>query len=141
MRSKILIAASAALLLIVLAMGVSMAEVNASSDIVLNVDVPGTNVIFMRVRAPQGNLDPYEVRAEIWKRLTEVLNHDKAINGSSVSVAYPEDGNPRILVKATVIVDVDAVHAAINGSSQEDLAKVWAEKLALALDRWAEINR
>lgn len=111
----------------------------------LPVDVPGTNIVFMNVRVPQPGLDLYQTRAMIWKRLVEAFAAAEAagetIDGSSVTVVVEEGADPRILVAGHLIVEVDPVHAAINGSTQEDLAGVWAANLRRALDRWAELHR
>lgn len=109
------------------------------------VDVPGTNVVFMRLRAPQGELDVYAVRDLIWERLAVALapgiEAGAPLDGRAVSVRVPAVGSPGVYVADQLIVEVDELHAAINQSSPEALAEVWAGNLALALDRWAQINR
>lgn len=120
-----------------------VASANQAEPAVLPVDVPGTNIVFMNVRVPQPGLTLYETRALIWKRLVEAFAVAEAeglrIDGSAVQLELG-DGDPRILVAGQVVVTVDATHAAINGTTQEGLAAVWAANLARALDRWAEIH-
>lgn len=111
----------------------------------LPVDVPGTNVVFMNVRVAEPGLDLYQTRASIWKRLVEALAAAEArgesLDGRSVSVEAQDGADPRIMVAGQLIVTVDPAHAAINGTSQEELAAVWAANLRRALDRWAELHR
>lgn len=111
----------------------------------LPVDVPGTNIVFMNVRVPEPGLDLYQTRAMIWKRLVEAFAAVEAagetIDGDLVTVEAEEGADPRILVGGHLIIAVDPFHAAINGSTQEDLAAVWAANLRRALDRWAELHR
>ncbi|MBO2520601.1 MAG: hypothetical protein LOD85_05920 [Clostridia bacterium] len=132
-------------LAVLLALGTTLTAAAQDGTVArLPVDVPGTNVVFMSVRwAPPGQT-LYDVRAEIWKRLVEVLAQAERsgvpVSGQSVSVELPEDGDPRILVNGMLIVEVDARHAELNLTTQEGLAQVWAANLARALDRWAEIN-
>lgn len=114
------------------------------APVYLPVDVPGTNIVFMNVRVAQPGLTLYETRALIWKRLSEAFAQAEAegtkIDGRSIEVDLAPSGDPRILVAGRLIVAVDAAHAAINGTTQEALAEIWADRLARALDRWAEIH-
>lgn len=134
--------------LLVLAVSFALAasfavSANQAAPEMLPVDVPGTNIVFMNVRVAEPGLTLFETRALIWKRLTEAFALAEAeglgIDGSSVQVEVGE-GDPRILVAGQLIVSVDATHAAINGTTQEGLASVWAANLARALDRWAQIH-
>lgn len=143
MARRIAVLCVATLLVIGFALSAAAADTGAVEA--LPVDVPGTNIVFMRVRAAAPGQTLYEARALIWKRLVEAFalaeRTGAAIDGRSVSVVIPETGNPQILVNGMLIVEVDAVHAALNGTTQEGLARVWADNLSRALDRWAEINR
>lgn len=138
------------LLLVVIALlttGViaSAQEAAAVSPQVLAVDVPGTGMIFMRVRVPHIDMTLVETRELIWQRLADVLSpgleSGELLNGNAVKVRVPKDEDPQILVADQLIFAVDKDHAALNNSSQVALAEVWAANLALALDRWAYINR
>lgn len=111
----------------------------------LAVDVPGTGIIFMRLRVPVGGMSLFEMRDLIWERLTAALRpgleSGEPLDGTAVSIRFPEGKDPQIFVGEHLIVEVDREHALVNQSTQEALAEVWASNLALALDRWAEINR
>lgn len=131
-------------LAVLVALAVSVAAAaNEAEPAMLPVDVPGTNIVFMNVRVPEPGVSLFETRALIWKRLVEAFALAEAeglrINGSLVQVELGE-GDPRILVAGQLVVSVDATHAAINGTTQEGLAAVWAANLARALDRWAEVH-
>lgn len=130
--------------LLVMGIAISAAASAAAQVEALPVDVPGTNIVFMSVRAAEPGQTLHEARALIWKRLVEAFaaaeQTGARIDGGSVSVVVPENGDPQILVGGMLVVEVDAIHAAINGTTQEGLARVWAANLARALDRWAEIN-
>jgi len=132
-------------LLLVIGATVSAAASEAAPGEALPVDVPGTNIVFMSVRAAAPGQTLHEARAMIWKRLVEAFavsdQTGARVDGRAVSVVVPETGDPRILVNGMLIVEVDAAHAAINGTTQEGLARVWAANLSRALDRWAEINQ
>lgn len=112
---------------------------------VLAVDVPGTGIVFMRVRVSVGDMTIYEYRELIWQRLADALRPGleagQPLDGSAVRIVVPEKGDPQIYVADHLIVEVDEKHAALNQSTQIALAEVWAANLALALDRWAWINR
>lgn len=130
--------------LAVLIVAVAALSVSANeAPEILPVDVPGTNIVFMNVRVAEPGLTLYETRALVWKRLTEAFALAQAegdtIDGRSVTIEVDGD-DPRILVAGQWIVSVDATHAAVNGTTQEELAAIWAANLARALDRWAEIH-
>lgn len=121
------------------------APASESAPTVLAVDVPGTGIVFMRVRVPVGDMTLYEYRELIWQRLADALRPGleagQPLNGEAVRLVIPEEGNPQIFVADHLIVEVDEEHATLNQSTQVALAEVWAANLALALDRWAWINR
>ena len=100
----------------------------------LPVDVPGTNIVFMNVRVAHPGLTLHETRAIVWKRLVDVfaqaVEDGARIDGRSVEVEAVQGGDPRILVAGQLIVSVDATHAAINGTTQLELAAIWAANLA-----------
>jgi len=112
---------------------------------VLAVDVPGTGIIFMRLRVAPPGMTLYEYRDLIWQRIADALRpgleSGQLLDGKAVTIKFPKDGNPQIYIGEHLIVEVDKEHAILNGSTQKGLAEVWAANLALALDRWAYINR
>lgn len=121
------------------------AEPASESTPMLAVDVPGTGIVFMRIRVPVGDMTVYEYRDLIWQRLSDALRPGleagQPLNGEAVRIVIPDEGNPQIYVADHLIVEVDENHASLNQSTQVALAEVWAANLALALDRWAWINR
>lgn len=112
----------------------------------VDVDVPGTNMVWMRIRVALPGLTAYEYRDLIHERIADALAPGFAagepLTGAAVRVAASEGGAaPAVYIGDVMIVEVDAAHARIHGSTQEGLARRWAAQLAEALDVWAEINR
>lgn len=124
---------------------ISANEVAEGAPQTLAVDVPGTGMVFMRLRVTQDDMSLIQMRELIWERLAAALSpgleSGQPLNGDAVTVRFPKDARPAIFVDDHLIVEVDAKHAALNESTQEALAEVWAANLSLALDRWAHINR
>lgn len=113
----------------------------------LAVDVPGTGMVFMRLRVPHDGLSLLETRELIWERISDALRpgleEGQLLDGQSVRVVIPEDetDDPQVFIADQLIIEVDEEHAALNNSSRAGLAEVWAANLELALDRWARINQ
>lgn len=120
-------------------------QASGSELSVLAVDVPGTGIVFMRLRVAPEGMSLLQLRDLIWQRISDALRpgleRGQPLDGSAVRVVVPEDGDPEIYIGDHFIIAVDKEHAAINGSTQTGLAEVWAANLALALDKWAHINR
>jgi len=110
----------------------------------------GTNIVFLRLRAESSEMSVYAHRELINRRLGEVLQASQTsgipLSHHDVRVVLPgEIANlsvtyPAVFVGDQLIVEADPAHAAINHSTGEGLAKVWARNLGQALDRWAELN-
>lgn len=132
------------IVLFVLGLG-AFASAQEGAPQTLAVDVPGTGMVFMRLRVAQGDMSLIQTREVIWQRLAEALSpgleSGQLLNGASVTIRLPKGGNPQIYVADQLIVEVDKEHATLNNSNQAALAEVWAANLSLALDRWAHINR
>ena len=131
--------------LCVLSLGAFVSAEEGATPQTLAVDVPGTGMIFMRLRVAPEDMSLVELRELIWERLSNALSpgleSGELLTGDAVTVRFPKDADPQIYVGDHLIIEVDKNHATLNQSNQEALAEVWAANLALALDRWAHINR
>lgn len=116
----------------------------------VEVELPGTNIVFLRLRAESTEMSVFAHRELIYRRLGDVLQASLQagvpLTGEDVRVVLPgeiEDVQlkyPAVFVADQLVIEVDPVHAAINRSTQEGLARVWARNLGRALDVWAELN-
>lgn len=116
----------------------------------VDVELSGTNVVILRLRAESSEMSVFAHRELIYRRLADVMQASARtgvpLTSQDVRVALPgevegvEYKYPAVFVADQLIVEVDPVHAAINQSTQEGLAKVWARNLGRALDIWAELN-
>jgi hypothetical protein len=133
------------LMVCVVLIGLTISTHAQNAPAAIPVDVPGTNIIFMNLRVPIGNLDLYASRELIWERIFQALSpgleEGNPLNGESVWVDQPKYGNPKIYIDEVMIIEVDSKHASLNRTTAAKLAQLWAKNLALALDKWAEINR
>lgn len=116
----------------------------------LDVELAGTNMVFLRLRAESNETSVYAHRELIYRRLGEVLQASvqtgQALTSKDVRVVLPGQTQafdlmyPAVFIGDQLIVEADPAHAAINHSTKEGLAKVWAQNLGRALDRWAALN-
>lgn len=116
----------------------------------IEVELPGTNVVFLRLRAESTEMSVFAHRELIYRRLADVLQASLQagvpLTSKDVRVVMPGEMEgaplkyPAVFVADQLIVEVDPVHASINRSTQEGLARVWARNLGQALDIWAELN-
>lgn len=116
----------------------------------LVVELAGTNMVILRLRAESTEMSAFAHRELIYRRLGDVLQASmqtgNALTSKDVRVVLPGQIDdvalryPAVFIGDHLIVEADPAHAAINYSTNEALAKVWAQNLGRALDRWAALN-
>ena len=90
------------------------------------------DMVVLRIRTTAGGLTPAERAMVIAQRLSDLVNSDQPLKPEDVHAGMM-DGEAVVMGGETLIITADPEHAAMNGTTPEGLANIWATNIAEAL--------